>query len=130
MFHLHEKLKYFLYPAAVDMRKSFYTLSGIVTSIMKRDVQSGEVFIFVNKRLTTMKILHLEHGGLVIYHKKLDSGVFKLGKTVQNVPLISAKMCHEPRPDFEKIATVMPLSVSVRTVPIISVRIVPFWRAA
>jgi hypothetical protein len=78
MFHLHEKLKYFLYPAAVDMRKSFYTLSGIVTSIMKRDVQSGEVFIFVNKRLTTMKILHLEHGGLVIYHKKLDSGVFKL----------------------------------------------------
>lgn len=53
-----------------------------------------------------------------------------VGKTVQNVPLISAKMCHEPRPDFEKIATVMPLSVSVRTVPIISVRIVPFWRAA
>jgi len=78
MFHLHDKLKYFLYPAPVDMRKSFYTLSGIVSSVMKRDVQSGEVFIFVNRRLTTMKILHLEHGGLVIYHKKLESGVFKL----------------------------------------------------
>jgi transposase len=78
MFHLHGKLKYFLYPTGVDMRKSFYTLSGIVTSIMKRNVQNGEVFIFVNKRLTTMKILHLEHGGLVIYHKKLESGVFKL----------------------------------------------------
>jgi transposase len=78
MFHLHVKLKYFLYPAPVDMRKSFYTLSGIVTSIMNRDVQNGEVFIFVNRRLTTMKILHLEHGGLVIYHKKLASGVFKL----------------------------------------------------
>jgi transposase len=78
MFHLHGKLKYFLYPSAVDMRKSFYTLSGIVTMVMKRDVQNGEVFIFVNKRLTTMKILHLEHGGLVIYHKKLESGVFKL----------------------------------------------------
>jgi hypothetical protein len=60
-----------------------------------------------------------------------ESQIVKImGKTVQNVPLISAKMCHEPRPDFEKIATVMPLSVSVRTVPIISVRIVPFWRAA
>ena len=78
MFHLHVKLKYFLYPAPVDMRKSFYTLSGIVASVMKRDVQNGEVFIFVNRRLTIMKILHLEHGGLVIYHKKLDSGVFKL----------------------------------------------------
>ena len=78
MFHLHVKLKYFLYPAPVDMRKSFYTLSGIVVSVMKRDVLNGEVFIFVNRRLTIMKILHLEHGGLVIYHKKLDSGVFKL----------------------------------------------------
>jgi hypothetical protein len=45
---------------------------------MKRDVQNGEVFIFVNRILTTMKILHLEHGGLVIYHKKLEGGVFKL----------------------------------------------------
>ena len=78
MFHLHVNLKYFLYPAPMDMRKSFYTLSGIVTSVMKRDVQNGEVFIFVNRRLTIMKILHLEHGGLVIYHKKLESGVFKL----------------------------------------------------
>ena len=78
MFHLHVKLKYFLYPAPMDMRKSFYTLSGIVSSVMKRDVLNGEVFIFVNRRLTIMKILHLEHGGLVIYHKKLDSGVFKL----------------------------------------------------
>ena len=78
MFYLHGKLKYFLYPAPVDMRKSFYTLSGIVSSVMKRNVQNGEVFIFVNRRLTTMKILHLEHGGLVIYHKKLEGGVFKL----------------------------------------------------
>ncbi|MBI9065535.1 MAG: IS66 family insertion sequence element accessory protein TnpB [Marinilabiliaceae bacterium] len=78
MFHLHDKLQYFLYPAPVDMRKSFYTLSGIVSSVMKRNVQDGEVFIFVNRRLTTMKILHLEHGGLVIYHKKLENGVFNL----------------------------------------------------
>ena len=60
------------------MRKSFYTLSGIVASVMKRDVQNGEVFIFVNRKRTIMKILHLEHGGLVIYHKKLEAGVFKL----------------------------------------------------
>lgn len=78
MFNLHGKLQYFLYPAPVDMRKSFYTLSGIVSSAMKRNVMDGEVFIFVNRRLTTMKILHLEHGGLVIYHKKLENGVFNL----------------------------------------------------
>lgn len=85
MFYLHGKLQYFLYPAPVDMRKSFYTLSGIVTSVMKRNVQDGEVFIFINRNLTIMKILHLEHGGLVIYHKKLESGVFKLPSFNENV---------------------------------------------
>jgi DNA polymerase III sliding clamp (beta) subunit (PCNA family) len=84
MFHLHQSLRYYLYPAPVDMRKSFYTLSGIVTSSMHRNVLSGEVFIFVNRNLTIMKILHMEYGGMVIYHKKLDSGRFKLPFTDEN----------------------------------------------
>jgi transposase len=78
MFHLHQRLKYYLYPLPVDMRKSFYTLSGIVGSYMHQDVRSGEVFIFINRRQTIMKILHMEYAGLVIYHKKLESGRFKL----------------------------------------------------
>jgi len=78
MFHLHQSLQYYLYPLAVDMRKSFYTLSGIVTTTMNRDVRSGEVFIFVNRNQTIMKILHMEYAGLVIYHKKLESGRFSL----------------------------------------------------
>ncbi len=85
MFHLHGKLQYFLYPAPVDMRKSFYTLSGIVTSAMKRNVQHGEVFVFVNRNFTIMKILHLEHGGLVIYHKKLENGTFTLPTFDENL---------------------------------------------
>jgi transposase len=60
------------------MRKSFYTLSGIVINSMKRDVRSGEVFIFINRNQTIMKILHMEYAGLVIYHKKLESGRFNL----------------------------------------------------
>ncbi len=78
MFNLHGKLQYFLYPAPVDMRKSFYTLSGIVSSVMKRNVQNGEAFIFINRNLNIMKVLHLEHGGLVIYHKRLENGTFTL----------------------------------------------------
>ncbi len=78
MFHLDSSLQYFLYPFPVDMRKSFYTLSGIVTSTMNQDVREGGVFIFVNREQTIMKILHMEYAGLVIYHKKLDSGRLKL----------------------------------------------------
>jgi hypothetical protein len=60
------------------MRRSFYTLSGMVTNLMERNVQDGEVFIFINRPCTSMKILHMECGGLVIYHLKLESGTFKL----------------------------------------------------
>ena len=35
-----------------------------------------------------MKILHLEHGGLVIYHKKLESGVFKLPTFDEDLPYL------------------------------------------
>lgn len=89
MFNLHSKLQYYLYPGPVDMRKGFYTLSGIVSSAMKRNVQDGEVFIFVSRDLTVMKILHLEHGGLVIYHKKLESGVFNLPPFDESTPSLS-----------------------------------------
>ena len=78
MFCLSESDTFYLYPYPTDMRKSFYSLSGIVTNEMKRDVQEGEAFIFVNRSLTSMKILHAEYGGLVIYNLKLKKGSVSL----------------------------------------------------
>ena len=89
MFHLHQSLQYYLYPLPVDMRKSFYTLSGVVTSSMYQDVREGGVFIFINRRQNIMKILHMEYAGMVIYHKKLDSGRFKLPAFDENTPSLS-----------------------------------------
>jgi len=78
MFSLTASMRYYIYPHPTDMRKSFYTLSGIVTNLMQRNVQNGEVFIFINRFCSSMKILHMECGGLVIYHLKLESGTFRL----------------------------------------------------
>lgn len=89
MFHLHKSLSYYLYPFPVDMRKSFYTLSGIVKSSMEQDVRNGDVFIFINRRQNIMKILHMEYAGLVIYHKKLESGRFKLPSFDENTTSLS-----------------------------------------
>jgi transposase len=91
MFHLHGSLRYFLYPLPVDMRKSFYTLSGIVTSTMNKDVRDGAVFIFMNRNLNVMKILHMEYAGLVIYHKRLESGRFKLPAFDENTTSLSIR---------------------------------------
>ena len=78
MFSLDNSMHYYLYTYPADMRKSFYTLSGIITDSMGRNVQSGDVFIFLNRTLTSIKLLHMECGGLVIYHMKLEEGTFKL----------------------------------------------------
>lgn len=60
------------------MRKSFYSLSGIVLNEMHQDIQQGDAFIFVNCSLTSMKILHMEFGGLVFYNLKLEQGRIQL----------------------------------------------------
>ena len=91
MFHLNSSLSYYLYPFPVDMRKSFYTLSGIVTSAMNNSIRDGGVFIFVNRDQNIMKILHMEYAGLVIYHKKLDSGRFKLPSFDENTVSLSLR---------------------------------------
>jgi hypothetical protein len=45
---------------------------------MKQDVRSGDVYIFINKKKDTIKLLHAERGGLVLYIKKLEQGTFLL----------------------------------------------------
>lgn len=90
MFHLDSSMRYWLYPYPTDMRKGFYTLSGIVTNSMGRNVLDGDVFIFINRGCNSMKILHLESGGLVIYHLRLDSGRFKLPVFDENTCSFSA----------------------------------------
>ena len=89
MFHLHNSLQYYLYPLPVDMRKSFYTLSGVVNSLMNQNVRDGGVFIFMNRHQNVMKILHMEYAGLVIYHKRLESGRFKLPAFDENTASIT-----------------------------------------
>lgn len=70
--------KYFVYPDCVDGRKSFNGLSGIIRSELGCDPAGGDVFIFVSGGRKTIKLLFWEHGGFVIYHKKMDNGSFEV----------------------------------------------------
>jgi len=84
MFNLNDSMRYWLYSFPTDMRKGFYTLSGLVTDQMGQDVHSGDVFIFLNRQRTSLKALHMEHGGLVIYYLKLEKGNFSLPSFDEN----------------------------------------------
>lgn len=58
------------------MRKSFDGLSGLVSRELQREPTNGEVFVFLNRRRTHIKLLHWEPGGFVLYYKRLEKGTF------------------------------------------------------
>ncbi|MEA4868960.1 hypothetical protein SDC9_100763 [bioreactor metagenome] len=87
MFSLNDSMRYWLYSEPTDMRKSFFSLSGIVTNLMEKDIHSGDVFIFLNKPRTRIKLLHMESGGLVLYSKILDGGTFARPTNIPNSPI-------------------------------------------
>ena len=70
MFSLNDSMRYLLYNRPTDMRKSFHTLSGIITDAMGQDPCSGA--------RDRIKLLHWEPGGMVLYSKLLEAGT--LGK--------------------------------------------------
>lgn len=70
--------RYYLSRQAADMRKSYDGLSGLVRQGLGRDPLSGEVFIFLNRRRTQMKLLVWDRSGFVIWSKRLERGTFEL----------------------------------------------------
>jgi transposase len=62
------------------MRKSFDGLCGLVQNNLHRNPLSGDVFIFLNKLCTHIKLLHWEEGGFVLYYKRLERGRISLPK--------------------------------------------------
>ena len=88
MFTLSSGNRYNLYNGAVDMRKSFDGLSGIVRNHLKRNPFSGEVFIFINKPRDKIKLLHWQGNGFIMYYKRLERGTFEIPKYNPQVGII------------------------------------------
>lgn len=84
MFSLNDSMRYWLWTEPTDMRKSFYTLSGIVRNRMGRNPLNGDVYIFINRSRDRMKLLHWEPGGLVLYAKILERGTFGRPSSLQS----------------------------------------------
>ena len=59
------------------MRKGFNGLSGLVRNETDADPLSGDVFVFINRSRTTMKLLVFEGDGYLLYHKRLAAGSFQ-----------------------------------------------------
>lgn len=69
--------KIYLYAKPADMRKSFDGLHALVQSEFGRDIRTGDLFLFLNRRLDRIKLIHWDRDGLAIWMKRLERGTFQ-----------------------------------------------------
>ena len=77
MLSLTNNLQIYLCTAPTDMRKSFDGLSALVTSVMNKDLLSGHLFLFLNRRRDRIKLMYWDRDGLAIWYKRLEAGTFE-----------------------------------------------------
>jgi transposase len=76
MFGLSVATKIFIGTEAVDMRKGFDGLFGLVRDHLGEDPLSGHLFLFTNKTRDRLKTLVWDGSGLWICTKRLERGRF------------------------------------------------------
>src|SRR4051794_24454025 len=70
--------RYIFYLGYTDMRKGFDSLSGLVTSDIHSNPLCGDIFIFINRRRTQLKLLQWEGDGFTVYYKRLERGTYEM----------------------------------------------------
>lgn len=76
MFFPEGNVRVWLCTAATDMRKSFDGLSAMVKHQLHEDPLSGQLFVFINRRRTQMKVLYFDRTGYCVWSKRLIQGQF------------------------------------------------------
>lgn len=70
-------LRVFAHRGPTDMRKSFTGLVGLVETEIGQQVESGDLFLFFNRRRNRIKVLYFVGDGLVIFYRMLEQGTFE-----------------------------------------------------
>ena len=70
--------RYFFYRPPTDMRNGIDGLCGLVKRATDRDPMSGDVFVFINRRRTLIKLLYWDRTGFSLFYKRLEAGTFEL----------------------------------------------------
>ena len=74
MFFPEGQVRVFLYGHPVSMRLSFDGLYALARHVMLQDPLSGNLFAFINRRATQIKVLYFDRTGLCVWAKRLEQG--------------------------------------------------------
>ena len=76
MIALPRSVRVWAYPRPADLRRGYNGLYGLVSQGLERNPLSGDLFVFVNRKRTSCKILLWDGTGLCIFMKRLEKGRF------------------------------------------------------
>ena len=76
MISFNRRTKIFVCREPTDMRASYDTLFSKAKGVLNQDPFSGQLFLFINSRRTSIKCLHYDGTGLVIISKRMERGLF------------------------------------------------------
>jgi len=81
MLTLPSSVKLYLATDPTDLRKSFGGLSTLVEGTFGMSAMTGDLFVFLNRRGTQVRILFWDRDGFCVLMKKLEAGTFRRVKT-------------------------------------------------
>ena len=75
-------VRLFLATEPTDLRKSYDGLSALIEGAFGRASTAGDLFVFLNRRGTQVRILFWDRDGYCIVMKRLERGTFRRAKSV------------------------------------------------
>ena len=76
MFFPEGQVRVHVYGRPADMRKSFDGLYALTCQELGQNPLSGNLFAFINRRGTQIKVLYFDRTGLCVWAKRLEAGRF------------------------------------------------------
>lgn len=81
MLSFPTNVRIYLATEPTDLRRSYDGLSALVDGTFGKRAMSGDLFIFLNRRATQVRILFWDKDGYAIMMKRLEQGTFRRVKT-------------------------------------------------
>jgi transposase len=72
MFLAWDEVEIYVRPGITDMRKQMNGLAAIVQSEMKKNVFSGQIFLFCSRSRKLLKMLYWDRNGFCLWCKRLE----------------------------------------------------------
>lgn len=117
MIGLPRGVSVYAFDEPCDMRKSFDTLTALVTEHMKHDVLVGDLYLFVSRDRRRAKVLYFDGTGMCLFAKRLEKGQFtatwKRAKSARGLSMTLSELSLFI--EGSEVAARMPLSPSLLT---------------